>query len=70
MKHAEEHDTLINGDTESGKFEGEGIVLWCSDELHCTATIWKTLVGHLGSIDGNERVTNCGMCVCMYKYPH
>ena len=33
VEHAEQHDTFIDGDTDSGKFKGEGIVLGVIDNL-------------------------------------
>ena len=40
VEHAKEHDAFVDRDSKSGELEGEGEVVWRSDDLHCTAAIW------------------------------
>ena len=70
VEHAEKHDALVDGDTQSGKLESNGIVLGNGEHLQSTPSIWKTLVGHWSAIDGEEGVANCGGRTKYHTAPH
>ena len=58
VKHAEQHNAFIDGNSDSGKFERKRIVLWIVDNLQSTSAIFKAPVGHRRAIDANQTVAN------------
>lgn len=54
MKHAEQHDTLVDGSLETGELEGERVTGGILENLHGRAAIWKALLGEGLAIDGYQ----------------